>query len=73
MFARRSRHAVRTRATADHVIRELPKPLPPPPKQATLFQVLPYLSNLAFSEPRMGLRLFAALAALMVAKAAGTH
>eukprot|EP00892_Ulva_mutabilis_P005128 jgi/Ulvmu1/2988/UM015_0028.1 len=71
LLLHRSQPTWRTRAAAAHVIRELPKPLPPPPKQATVVQVLPYLSDLAFSEPRMGLRLFAALGALMVAKAAG--
>lgn len=68
---RYQRHAKTTRTAAAHVIRELPKPLPPPPTDATLFKVLPYLSNLAFSEPGTGLRLFGALGALLIAKAAG--
>lgn len=60
-----------TRAAPAQGVRELPKPLPTPPKDATLFQVLPYLSSLAFGEPHMAIRVVCALAALLVAKAAG--
>ncbi|PSC71946.1 metal ABC transporter permease [Micractinium conductrix] len=48
-----------------------PSPLPPPPTQATLVQVLPYLLRLAFGSPQLTLRLGAALALLLTYKAAG--
>lgn len=48
-----------------------PAPLPPPPEKASLIKVLPYLTKLACGEPRMALRLCAALTALFVAKGSG--
>jgi hypothetical protein len=49
------------------------KPLPPVPEKATLFHVFPYLSRLAISEPRVLLRLIAAIFALLLAKSSGVR